>query len=142
MTSSSNQLSFATFKHYHEPVQIASAVASTQTKITEGATNASVITDILFRSADSGARLFDIIICPTGQQASALYKIVQVSVPAGSGNNGTTALFSLANTVPQLFDMDLSGNRGIILESGYEIWVQHTTTTAGIHTITAKRRNF
>lgn len=124
------------------------------TKITSGTTSAtitdvcdaaatygSVVTDILIRSKDSTIRNLDIIICANGSQATTP-PIVQVSIPANSGNNGTVALVSLAALVPQLFDVDLAGNRVIGLEAGQSIYVQNSTTTAGDIIITTKARDY
>lgn len=115
--------------------------SATITNIVDAAsTYGSVITDILIRSKDS-IRLFDIIICPTGNQGTA-NPIVQVSIPASSGSNGSTAIASLAAIVPQLFDIDLAGNRVIGLEAGQSVYIQNSTTTAGDFIITVKARDY
>jgi len=149
MTVNSNIVLYATQKAFYDCVNIASATAAnTYTLVTTGGTNGSIITDILFRSADASARLFNIIICPTGSQATAKYSVVEVSIGAGSGNNGSTGIASLAALVSQLFDLDLAGNRAITLEgsgsSGTEIsiYVQNTTLTAGAINVMVKRRDY
>ena len=149
MTVNSNVVLYATQKAFYDCVNIASGTAAnTYTLVTTGGTNASLITDILFRSADATARLFNIIIAPTGSQATGKYSVVQISIPANSGNNGSTAIASLAALASQLFDLDLAGNRVITLEgagsSGTEIsiYVQNTTLTAGAINVMAKRRDY
>lgn len=149
MTTNSNVVLYATQKGFYDCVNIASATAAnTYTLITTGGTNGSLITDVLFRSVDASARLFNIIICPTGSSSTAKYSVVQVSIPANSGNNGVAAIASVAALAPQLFDLDLAGNRVITLEgsgsSGTEIsiYVQNTTLTAGAINVMTKRRDY
>jgi len=100
------------------PVKLASGLTiNTTTLIGSGSTNGSLVTDVLFRNLDgSNARNLDIVICPTGSQATAEYNCVQIAIPANSGNNGTVAQASLAALAPALFGLDLSGNRVIGLE--------------------------
>ena len=141
MNTSSNQLAFATLTGDYPAILLASgSAAGTATSVTSGATNASIITDILFRNLDTAnARNFDICI---GSTASAQNKIVQVAIPANAGNNGSTSLASLAALAPSIFDLDLAGNRVLTLESGTNIYVVNTTAlTANIY-VMAKRRSF
>jgi hypothetical protein len=143
MTSNSNQLSFATLTQHYDGVFLSSSLAAnTYTFITSGSTNASVVTDVLFRSADSSARNFNVLICPSGSQNLSGSNTVQISVPLASGNNGTTAIASFATLAPQIFDIDLAGNRVITLEAGESIYVQNTAQLTGNFVITAKRRDF
>lgn len=142
-TSTANIILYATKEGVLDQVSIASATAAnTYTLITTAGASGSLVTDILFRSAAGAATNFNIIIAPTGSQSTGAYNTVQVSVPANSGNNGTTAIASLAALTPAIFDIDLAGNRVISIESGVSIYVQNTATTAGIITITAKKRNY
>jgi hypothetical protein len=143
MNLNSNQLSFSTLTQSYDAVLIPSGTTgSTITLVTSGATNASVVTDILFRSADSTSRNFNIIIGASGDQSNAENNRVQITVPANSGNNGSTVISSLATLAPTLFDVDLAGNRVITLESGTNIYVQNTAQVTGNFIITSKRRNF
>lgn len=141
MNASSNQLTFTTLTADYPAVRIpAGTAANTATLITQGATNASVLLDILFRNLDTGnARLFDIYIGPNTTPEN---NIVQVNVPANSGNNGSTSLCSLAAQAPVIFDLDLAGNRVMTLESGVQVYVVNKVAlTADIY-VRAKRRNF
>ena len=143
MISSSNQTAFATLTNMYEAVNIPTATAAlSYTLVCTGDTKASVITDILFRSFDGTARLFNIIICATGNQTTAANSRIMVSIPANAGNNGSTAIASLAALAPSLFDLDLSGNRIMTLESGQSVYVQNTTLTAGAFNLTIKHRRF
>jgi hypothetical protein len=143
MNLNSNQLSFSTLTQSYDAVLIPSGTTgSTITLVTSGATNASVVTDILFRSADASARNFNIIIGASGSQSNTENNRVQITVPANSGNNGSTAISSLATLAPTLFDVDLAGNRVITLESETNIYVQNTAQVTGNFIITSKRRNF
>lgn len=142
-TSTANIILYATKEGVLDQVTIASGTAlNTYTKISDANPNGSLITDILFRSASAAATNFNIIIAPTGSQSTAQYSVVQVSIAANSGNNGTTAIASLASLAPAIFDIDLAGNRVISIESGISIYVQNTAATAGLITVTAKRRNY
>jgi len=144
MNSNSNTTSFATLTGTYPAVLLASGTASnTDTLVTSGATNASIVLDILFRNLDNSNNVnFDIIIGPTGSNTTEQNNRVQMSVPAASGNNGTTPLASLAGQVPVLFDMDLAGNRVITLESGISIYVRNKAALSGDICITVKQRNF
>jgi len=143
MTSNSNQLSFATLTQHYDTVFLSSSLAAnTYTFITSGSTNASVVTDVLIRSADASARNFNILVCPFGDQALSGSNTVQITIAAGSGNNGSTVIGSLASLASQIFDIDLAGNRVITLESGRCIYVQNTAQLTGNFIITAKRRDF
>lgn len=133
MTSNSNQTVFATLTSSYVAVKLASGLAAnTATLLFTGAINGSVITDILFRSTEtSTARNLDFFI---GSTATAENNLVQVSIPANSGNNGTTALSSLAALAPAVFDLDLAGNRVITIESGVPLYVVNKTAlTADIY---------
>lgn len=123
---------------------IASATAANTYNLvaTADATHGSLLTDLLFRSADAVARVFDIIICPTGSETTAENWDVAISVPANSGNNGTTAKASFSALAPAEFDIDLAGNRVINLEVGQSIYVKNLTLTAGAIYVTAKLRDF
>lgn len=140
--TSSNVVLYATLTARYPAINIASGTASVATLIVTAASTGSILTDILFRSADATGRLFDIIICATGSQATAENARVQISIPAISGNNGSTAIASLAALVPALFDIDLAGNRVLTLESGQSIYVKNTTTTAAAIFVTAKARDY
>ena len=134
----SNQQNFATLTSTYVKVKLASGLSiNTQTTLFTGDTKGSVITDILFRSKDaSNARNFDIFIGNTVDSA------VQVSIPANSGNNGSVALASLAALAPQLFDLDLNGNRGILIESGVQIYVTNLAALTADVIITLKTKGF
>ena len=134
----SNTTQFATLTSTYVKVKLASGLAiNTQTSLFTGATAASVITDILFRNKDgTNIRNFDVFIGNTSDSA------VQISVPAGSGNNGTIALASLAALAPQLFDLDLNGNRVILIESGVQIYVTNLAALTADIIITLKTKGF
>jgi hypothetical protein len=144
MNSSSNTTSFATLTSAYPAIDLASGLsANTDTLVTTGATNASVVLDILFRNTDASDIVnFDIIICPTGSNATAQYNRTQIAVAAGAGNNGSVQLASLAALAPQLFDIDLAGNRLITLESTMSVYVRNKgALTADIY-VMVKQRNF
>lgn len=142
-TTSSNITLYATYQASYDSVVIASATAlNTYTLVATAPATGCLVTDLLFRSADASARNFNIVLAPTGSQATAQYSMVQVSIPANSGNNGSTAIASLAALAPSIFDIDLAGNRVLSLESGTSIYVQNTAATTGAITVTAKRRNY
>ncbi|ASU33143.1 hypothetical protein [Mucilaginibacter xinganensis] len=144
MNSSSNTTSFATLTGTYPAVKLASGLAAnTDTLIVSGATNASIVLDVLFRNLDgSNARNFDIIICPTSSNATDYYNRAQISVPANSGNNGSAALASLASLMPTFFDLDLAGNRVLTLEGGISIYVRNKAAlTADIY-VMVKLRSF
>lgn len=141
--TSSNIILYATLAARYPVINVASgAAALTNTLVVTAASTATIITDILFRSADATIRAFDIIICATGSQATAENARVQINVPIGAGNTGAVAIASLAALAPSLFDIDLAGNRVITLESGQSIYVRNTTLTAGAIFITAKARDY
>ncbi|MDB5148224.1 MAG: hypothetical protein JWQ57_2244 [Mucilaginibacter sp.] len=144
MNGSSNTTSFATLTQSYDAIDLASGLSiNTDTLLTTGSTNASVITDILFRNLDAtNARNFDVIICATGSNATAQNNRVQISVPASSGNNGSVSLASLAALAPLLFDLDLGGNRVLTLESGISIYIRNKAALTGDVYIMVKRRNF
>ena len=144
MNSSSNQLSFATLTGKYPAIDLASGLsANTDTLVATGDTNASIVLDILFRNTDSSnARNFDIIICPTGSNSTAQYNRVQISVPANSGNNGSTTIASLAALAPALFDLDLAGNRVITLESTESIYVRNKAALTADMYVMVKQRSF
>src|SRR6185503_357117 len=140
MTSSSNTTSFATLTQSYPAVNIASGTAAnTVTQVTTGSTNASVITDLIFRNLGSSAVNFDVYV---GSTSTAHNQIVQVQVAGNAGNNGTTSAGSLAALAPQLFDLDLAGNRVMTLESGVAISVANTALTSAAVYVMAKQRNF
>lgn len=138
MISTSNTTQFATLASTYVKVKLASGLAiNTQSSLITGDTKSTVITDILFRNKDSSnARLFDIYIGNTTDSA------VQVSIPANSGNNGSTAIASLAALVPQLFDLDLNGNRIMLIESGVQIYVTNLAALTADMVITLKTKTF
>jgi hypothetical protein len=140
--TSSNIVLYATLGARYPVINIPNATASTTTLLITAASTGTIVTDILFRSADAGAKTWDIIICATGSQATAENARVMVSIPANSGNNGTQALASVAGLAPSLFDIDLAGNRVLTLESGQSIYVKNIATTAGAIFITAKARDY
>ena len=144
MNTSSNQLSFSTLTASYPAVKLASGLAiNTDTLITTGATNASVVLDLLFRNTDaSNARNFDIIICATGSNGTAENNRVQIAVPANAGNNGSVAIASLAALAPSLFDIDLAGNRVITLESTMSIYVRNKAAITSDVYVMVKQRNF
>ncbi len=144
METNSNTVLYATRKTRRVKTTIASATAlNTYTLLaTADATYGSMITDLLCRSADATARVFDIIICATGSQTTAENAEVAVSIPANSGNNGSTALASIAALAPSIFDIDLAGNRVISLEIGQSIYVRNATLTAGAIYWNVKLRDY
>jgi hypothetical protein len=141
MDSSSNQTSFCTLTADYVAVKLASGLAiNTATLLCSGGTHASVITDVLFRNTDgTNARNLDFYI---GATTTAENNLVQISIPAASGNNGTTPLASLAALAPAIFDIDLAGNRIITLESGTSIYVVNKAALTADMYIRVKRRNF
>lgn len=142
MTSNSNTNLYSTLTQSYDIVQIPNSTATaSNTLITTGTTNASIITDVLIRSASAGTTNFEVIICTTGSQSTA-FPILQIQVPAGAGNTSTTAIASLASLASQVFDLDLAGNRVICLEANQSIYLRNTALTAGLITVTSKRRNY
>lgn len=141
--TNSNTVLYATRGVRYVITKIASGTTSaTQTDVIDAAaTYGTVVTDVLFRSKDASARNFDIYVCTTGGAGSA-NPVVQIQVPAGSGNNGSTAIASLASLAPQLFDVDLAGNRVIGIDTGISIYVQLTATSAGDIIVTVKARDY
>jgi hypothetical protein len=141
MTNNSNQSVFATKTSTYIAVKLPSGLAiNTATLLFTGDTNASVITDILFRNTDTAnARNLDFFI---GSTATAENNLVQVSIPANSGNNGTTALASLAALAPAVFDLDLAGNRVITIESGVPLYVVNKTALTADLYVRLKTRGF
>jgi hypothetical protein len=141
MTSNSNQTSFCTLTADYVAVKLASGLAiNTATLLCTGNTNASVVTDVLFRNTDTSvARLLDFFIGPTTTPENNL---VQISIPANAGNNGSVALASLAALAPAIFDIDLAGNRVITLESGTSLYVVNKSALTADMYVRVKRRNF
>jgi len=141
MTSNSNQTVFATLTSTYVAVKLASGLAvNTVTLLFTGATNGSVITDILFRNTDAtNARNLDFFI---GSSSTPENNLVQVSIPANSGNNGSTALASLAALAPAIFDLDLAGNRVITIESGVSLYVVNKAALAADMYVRLKTRGF
>lgn len=144
MNASSNTTSFSTLTGTYPTTRLASGLSiNTDTLVASGSTNASIVLDILFRNTDgSNARNFDIILCTIGANATVQNNIVQIIVPANSGNNGTIALTSLAALAPSLFDLDLAGNRVITLESGIAIYVRNKAALTADVWVMVKQRNF
>jgi len=143
MNSSSNTTSFATLTGTYPAVKLASGLPiNSDMLIVTGATNSSIVLDVLFRSLETTARNFDIIICATGSNTTDYFNRVQIAVPANSGNNGTTALASLAGLSPILFDLDLAGNRVITLEPGISIYVRNKAALTADVYVSAKLRSF
>jgi hypothetical protein len=141
--ANSNTTQFSTKSFRYPATILASGLSiNTTSLIVSGATNGSVVTDVLFRNLDaSNARNLDIIICATGfTELPVENNAVQISIPANSGNNGTVAIASLAALAPSLFGLDLAGNRTIGLEgsglSGTE-WsiyvINKAALTAGMY---------
>lgn len=143
MNSSSNTTSFATLTGTYPATKLASGLATdTDTLIVTGATNASIVLDVLFRNQQGAAQYFDIIICATGANATEENNRVQISVPANAGNNGSVQLASLAALASQLFDLDLAGNRVLTLESGTSIYLRNKSTLSADVCVTVKLRSF
>lgn len=140
--TSSNVVLYATLAARYPVINVPTSTATTRTLLITAASTGTIVTDVLWRTADASARLWNIIICATGSQATVENARVVVSIPASSGNNGTTAIASLAALVPQLFDIDLAGNRVITLESGQSIYLENQATTGGFNYITAKARDY
>lgn len=140
--TTSNVVLYATLAARYPVINIPTSTASTTTLLITAASTGTVITDILWRTSDATARTWEIIICATGSQATPENARVMINVPANSGNNGSTAIASLAALVPALFDIDLAGNRIITLESGQSIYLKNNATTAGYNYITAKARDY
>ena len=143
MNSTSNQTSYLILAGTYPAVTLSSGLAAgSYTLMYTGPSTAGLITDLLFRNASTGAVNLNIIISATGSQTTEANSRVQVQVPASAGNNGTTPLASLAAMAPLLFDLDLAGNRIILLESGISVYVQNVAALTGDLNITAKARNF
>jgi len=138
----SNTALYATLAARYPVINIATSTATTTTLLITAASTGTIVTDILWRTADASARTWDVIICATGSQATAENARVMVSIPANSGNNGTVAIASLAALVPSLFDIDLAGNRVLTLESGQSIYLKNIATTGGYNFITCKARDY
>jgi hypothetical protein len=143
MNSTSNQNSYLILAGTYPAVTLSSGLAAgSYTLIYTGPSTAGLITDLLFRNAAAASVNLNIIICATGSQTTEANSRVQIQVPASAGNNGTTPLASLAALAPMLFDLDLAGNRIILLESGISVYVQNVAALTGDLNITAKARNF
>lgn len=138
----SNVVLYATLAARYPVVNIPTATVSTTTLLITAASTGTILTDILWRTADATVRTWDVIICATGSQATAENARVMVSIPANSGNNGGAAIASLAALVPTLFDIDLAGNRVLTLEAGQSVYVRNSATTAGFNYITVKARDY
>lgn len=138
MISTSNTTQFATLASTYVKVKLASGLTiSTQSTLITGDTKATVITDILFRNKDTtNARNFDIFIGNTTDSA------VQVAIPANAGNNGSVAIASLAALVPSLFDLDLNGNRVMLIESGVIVYATNIAALTADMIITLKTKTF
>lgn len=140
--TNSNIVLYATRNARYPEISLASALASVDTEVAIGAvTYGSALMDVLFSSADANNRVFEIKIGPSGG-AGSITRRLTITVPASSGNNGSTAVASLAALAPSLFSIDLAGNRVIGLESGISMYVKHTTTLAGQITITPILRDY
>jgi hypothetical protein len=144
MDTSSNQLSFFTLTGLYKATKLASGLTiNTDSVIAAGDTHGSCITDILIRNLDgSNIRNFDVIICATGSNATVEHRICQVAIPVNAGNNGTIPLASLAALAPQIFDLDLSGNRIINLESGQSIYLRNVAALTADVYVNVKQRAF
>ena len=144
MNSTSNQTSYLVLAGTYPGVTIASGTsANTITSLYTGPSTGGLITDVLFRNASSSTINLNIILVPSGGSSSTeAYNRVQIQIPAGAGNNGTTSLASLAALAPLLFDLDLAGNRIILMESGVSIYVQNAAALTGDLNIMVKARNF
>ena len=101
--TTSNIVLYATLAARYPVINIASGAASAAVLLITAASTATIVTDVLFRSADASARNFDIIICATGSQATAENARIQITVPGSSGNNGSTAIASLEEVRRCLF---------------------------------------
>lgn len=139
----SNTILYATqTARYPVTVLPTATAANTTTLLVTGASGGTIITDVLFRSADATIRAFDIILCATGDQATTGNARQQVNIAVGAGNTGAVAIASLAALAPSLFDIDLAGNRVLTLEAGQSLYVKNTTLTAGAIFITTKARDY
>lgn len=144
MDSSSNAIPYYTLTGDFVATKLASGLSiGTDTAVVAAAAHGSVITDILIRNLDgSNVRNFEVIICTTGSNGTVEHRVCQVAVPANAGNNGSVALASVAALAPQIFDLDLAGNRIINLESGTSIYLRNVAAlTADIY-VNVKRRSF
>ena len=142
--NSSNAVIYATLKQQSlQGIVLANGLAAgTITEIVKGATTSTNVHDVCFKSSSNVAILFDIIICTTGQQATASPN-VRVSIKANAGNTGSIALDSLASLCPQLFVLDLAGNRVIGLEDGQSLYVTNVAAIAiGTVVITKIARDY
>lgn len=91
----------------------------------------------------------NLIIVPSGQTGGTTgtaylgpYYITTLQIPAYAGSNGTTPLASLASLVPQLFDLDLAGNRVFLTEAGDSLFVQNPAALSADINIVVKARTF
>jgi hypothetical protein len=89
------------------------------------------------------------MIVPSGQTGGTTgtaylgpYYITTLQIPAYAGSNGTTPLASLASLVPQLFDLDLAGNRVFLTEAGDSLFVQNPAALSADINIVVKARTF
>lgn len=143
MNNTSNTVIYASLKQQSlQGIVLANGLAAnTITSVVDAASTSSAVNDLLFMSTSTAALTFEIIICATGQQATAPSN-VQISIPANSGKVGV-ALASLASLCPQLFSIDLAGNRVIGLEAGQSIYVKNVSAISiGQVVITKKVRDF
>ncbi len=144
MTSGANTIPYFTKTGIFVATKLPSGLAAnTDSLCLTESLNGSCITDILIRNTDaSNGRTFDLIFCTTGSNGTVEKRVCQFTVPLNSGNNGTVALASVATLVPQLFDLDLAGNRILNLEPGWSIYLRNATAlTADIY-VNIKQRSF
>lgn len=140
MISTSNKTIYATLNADYPAVRLASGLAiNTDTLVCTGLTNASIITDMLFRNLGAAAILLDIYI---GSTSSVENNMVQVNIPANAGNNGSVQLAQLSTLAPALFDLDLAGNRYFQLEPGVTLTIRNKAALTADMWIRCKRKNF
>jgi hypothetical protein len=145
MNSTSNQTAYLIKAGAYPGTTIASGTAANtiSAALYTGPSTAGLFTDILFRNASSAAVNLNIILVPSGgSSATEANSRAQIQIPANAGNNGSVALASLAALAPALFDLDLAGNRVVLMESGDTVYVQNVGALTGDLNITVKARNF
>ncbi len=150
MNANSNQLSFLVKAGAYPCTKIPSGtIVNTITTLFTGPANAGLITDVLFRNNAQVIVNLNLLIVPSGQTGGSAgtpyagpYLITTLQIPAGAGSNGSTPLASLAGMVPQLFDLDLAGNRVFLTEAGDTLFVQNTSALASDINVMVKARTF
>ena len=113
-------------------VQILNADASNKKTVATAGANGSKLTALTTSSDDTSARVVQVIVT----RSATDYILAAVSVPAGSGTDGTAAAVNLLNaTILPGLSVDNDGQRYLFLESGDTVAVKSTTTVTTAKTV-------